>query len=104
MFFYVRLCDQQRSFAAKLKGPFGLDGRNNMNAFTASRFYESVISIALNVFSQVKCKLDHFCKRVFFRRVEVPNDVVGLVIVRCSAMHLMKLDACEICQPNKRSF
>src|SRR6185503_901121 len=65
-------------------------------------FYESVIAVLLDVLLHIECELDDLCERILFGRVEIPHDVIGLIVMRRAAMHLMKLDAREIRKPSER--
>ena len=94
----------ERGFLSKIERPLRFDGRDDVHAFAAGCFDESVIAELLDVLLHIKRQLDDLSERILLGRVEVPHDVVGFVEVRRAAMHLMKLDAREIRQPHQRRF
>jgi hypothetical protein len=100
--FHERLRNGLCGLKQLVKFPFRFDGRHDVQALAACRFDEGVIAITFEVPFEFHGQFRHLRKRETLRRIEVVDDVIGLVEVRRARMHLVQLDAGQVRQPHQR--
>jgi hypothetical protein len=85
-----------------LETPLRLDRRENVEPFAPRGLHERMVAEGLEVRLEIQRELRDARERESLGRIEIVDDVVGLLEMRRPRMHLVELDACEIREPDER--
>ena len=94
-------CHSLRSFKGLAKFPLRLDRRYNVQALSASRLHERMVTEAFQMRFEFQREFRDLFEGERLGRIKIVGDVVGLIKMRCARMHLMQFDAREICEPRE---